>query len=407
MHTTRYSLILILTLLFSPLSAQDNQLPPWEKGDLDIHFISTGRGNSTFVLMPDGTTLLIDAGDLNSESERYTPPVPDRSKTPGQWIADYIQQFHPEKKNGTLDYVLVTHYHDDHIGNFTPQSKTDIKGGYKLSGITEVGSIIPIRKLIDSGSDFRPLGEKGNSYLIGQLEEYRKFIRFQEKTNGMAYEKFRVGSLSQIKPVKDHAAYPDFVVKNLFSNGEIAAVSDSTIAIRKFKEGDLPPENDLSSGIRISYGAFDFYTGGDIPGIGHTGAPDNESMESLAAPVIGNVDVATLNHHGNRNSQNEFYVRTLQPRVWIGQNWTIRHPGEEVLRRIMSPYLYPGERDLFTNALHPVNESYLGDLVKHYKSKKGHIVIRVYPGGDRYDLFILDDSSAERPVVGSYSYKSK
>ena len=31
-------------------------------GTLDIHHISTGRGNATFFVLPDGTTLLVDAG---------------------------------------------------------------------------------------------------------------------------------------------------------------------------------------------------------------------------------------------------------------------------------------------------------------------------------------------------------
>lgn len=398
----------ILYLFLAPLNAQNSYLTPWRKGYLDIHFISTGRGNASFILMPDGTTMLIDAGDLNQDSDRLTPRVPDSSKTPGQWIADYIQQFHPRKKQAGLDYVLITHYHDDHIGTFLPLSETNGGGGYKLSGITEVGSIVPINKLIDSGDDFRPMVEKDDSFFVNQIKEYRNFILIQEKTEGLLYEKFKVGSFSQIRLKNDPEAFPEFVVKNLFSNGVIAAVADSSIAIRKFKAGDRPPENDLSSGIRISYGPFDFYTGGDIPGIGHTGTPDTESLESLAAPVIGNVDVATLNHHGNRNSQNEFYVRTLQPRVWIGQSWSIRHPGEEVLRRIMSHHVYPGERDLFANALHPVNERYLGEhMVNHYKSTNGHIVVRVYPGGKRYDVFILNDLSAERFVKASYSYRSK
>jgi hypothetical protein len=394
--------------ILSSLTAQNNQFPVWKKGYLDIHFISTGKGNSNFIVMPDETSMLVDAGDLNSESERLSPAVPNSSKTPAQWIADYIYQFHPKGKRAELDYVLITHYHSDHIGSFSPLSETHAGGGYKLSGITEVGSIVPVKKLFDSGNDFRRPEQNSETVRLNQMDEYRKFIRYQEKENGLQYEKFRVGTYSQIKMKNSPGEFPDFVVKNLFSNGVIAAVSDSTIAIRKFKEGDFPPENDLSSGFRISYGLFDFYTGGDIPGIGHTGTPDTESMESLAAPVIGNVDVATLNHHGNRNSQNEFYVRTLQPRVWIGQSWTIRHPGEEVLRRIMSPYVYPGERDLFTNFLHPVNESYLGEnMVNHYKSTNGHIVVRVYPGGENYDIFILNDQSEDRFVVARYSYKSK
>lgn len=399
--------ITVFVFIASFLLAQEKKLPVWEDGFLDIHFISTGRGNSTFIVMPDGTSLLVDAGDLNIDSERLAPAVPNQSKTPAQWIADYIYQFHPKGKKAELDYVLITHYHDDHIGYFKPRSEKHTKGNYKLSGITEVGSIIPVKKLIDSGEDFRRPEKNSETDRLNQLEEYRKFISYQEKGKRLQYEKFRVGTYSQIIMKNGPGDFPDFVVKNLFSNGVIAAVADSTIAIRKFNESDFPPENDLSSGIRISYGLFDFYTGGDIPGIGHTGTPDTESMESLAAPVIGNVDVATLNHHGNRNSQNEFYVRTLQPRVWIGQSWTIRHPGEEVLRRIMSPYVYPGERDLFTNFLHPINKAYLGSKADGFKSTAGHIVVRVYPEGKNYDVFVLDDQTNERQVVARYSYESK
>ena len=36
-------------------------LPPWQEGCLDIHLINTGKGESTFYILPDGTTMLIDA----------------------------------------------------------------------------------------------------------------------------------------------------------------------------------------------------------------------------------------------------------------------------------------------------------------------------------------------------------
>ena len=38
-------------------------LPAWVPGTLDIHQIVTGRGNAAFMMFPDGTTLLLDAGD--------------------------------------------------------------------------------------------------------------------------------------------------------------------------------------------------------------------------------------------------------------------------------------------------------------------------------------------------------
>ncbi|MDD2726949.1 MAG: hypothetical protein PHO17_06555, partial [Proteiniphilum sp.] len=62
------SIPVILLLFLSSLNAQNSYLTPWRKGYLDIHFISTGRGNASFILMPDGTTMLIDAGDLNQDS---------------------------------------------------------------------------------------------------------------------------------------------------------------------------------------------------------------------------------------------------------------------------------------------------------------------------------------------------
>lgn len=36
-------------------------LPAWSKGEMDIHFINTTTGECVFVIMPDGTQLLVDA----------------------------------------------------------------------------------------------------------------------------------------------------------------------------------------------------------------------------------------------------------------------------------------------------------------------------------------------------------
>ena len=44
--------------------AEGMTLTPWRRGQLDIHHISTGRGDATLVVAPDGTTILIDAGAI-------------------------------------------------------------------------------------------------------------------------------------------------------------------------------------------------------------------------------------------------------------------------------------------------------------------------------------------------------
>ena len=71
------------------------QLPPWENGMLDIHHINTGRGDATFFIFPDATTLLVDAGDMSEThsrtlSARNAEQKPDNSKTAPEWIVDYI-----------------------------------------------------------------------------------------------------------------------------------------------------------------------------------------------------------------------------------------------------------------------------------------------------------------------------
>jgi beta-lactamase superfamily II metal-dependent hydrolase len=408
-------------ILFLPfmLFAQTNTLPKWEKGFLDIHFISTRRGNAAFYILPDGTTMLIDVGELSPiDSVRHPKAMPNDSKSSAEWVADYIYQFHPEGKNAKLDYALISHFHDDHMGSFLNSKKTHAGGGYKLSGITELGSLIPIKKLIDRGYDWpvnfgdpdfqkKIMTDKMGAMMLDQFNEYWKFIEYQKKTSGTEYEKIRVGSSSQIRLKNSPAEFPDFKIKNLFADGDISAQDDSAIVVRKYTKDEQVSENNLSIGLRINYGKFDFYTGGDIPGIGHTGGIDENSMESSVATLIGPVDVATLNHHGNRDTQNEYFVKTIQPRVWIGQSWTVRHPGEEVLRRITSKYIYPGERDVFTNFLHPANKIYLGSLAESYKSISGHIVVRVYPKGDNYDVFILNDKNEQREVVARYNYQSR
>ncbi len=405
----------LIALLLQTTVMGQTQLPVWQKGFLDIHFISTGRGNAAFYLLPDGTSLLVDMGELPSGKDgRGSPAVPDSSKSAAQWVADYIHHFHPQGNQAVLDYVLITHYHGDHMGSAREAQRTHPEGKYKIFGITELGSIVPMRKLIDRGYD-HPLDlreaaketRSGSMRGVNQFEDYWKFIEYQKKSNGLVYEKFRVGSVTQLH-LTNGQEFPHFTIKNLFANGDVAGIYDTTVAVRKFKKGELVDENNLSCGIKISYGKFDLYTGGDIPGIGHTGATDFFSMESYAAPVIGQVDVATLNHHGNRDSQNEYFVRTLQPRVWIGQSWTVRHPGEEVVRRITSRLVYPGDRDLFTNFLHPANQTFLGSMAEeHYKSTSGHIVLRVQAKGDQYDIFILDDKTTERSVLKQFKYGSR
>src|SRR5580698_6754352 len=93
-------------------------LPAWTPGVLEIHQIATGRGNAALFILPDGTTLLVDAGAAG-DGIPETDPHPDATRTPGAWIARYIERHLPAGV-GDLDYALITHFHPDHMGQLRP-----------------------------------------------------------------------------------------------------------------------------------------------------------------------------------------------------------------------------------------------------------------------------------------------
>ena len=72
----------------------------WSEGELDIHTISTGRGECLFFVMPDGTTMVVDAGEFSRETSEYKNVLqrPNASVRPTKIFADYIYHFMPKGK---------------------------------------------------------------------------------------------------------------------------------------------------------------------------------------------------------------------------------------------------------------------------------------------------------------------
>ncbi|WP_290791550.1 hypothetical protein [Flavihumibacter sp. UBA7668] len=430
---TRFWILCCLLISGGGLLAQIAEpgaaLPGWKEGYLDLHHINTGRGSAAFYIFPDGTSLLVDAGEMDIHDGRtFTPRnsqlVPNDNKKPYEWIAAYIKRFHPAAKP-VLDYALITHFHDDHFGAWYPEMPMTKNGGYGLTGITGVAELIPVRILLDRGypSYSYPVDKKRWLEQVGKndtpyrktMENYFRFVEYGVK-NGMQAATLKAGSSSQIKLQYKAASYPQFSIRNLKSNGLIWTGRDSS-AVDHFPPAnpDLPfswpDENSMSLALLLHYGSFRYYTGGDNPGILFYGNPVWRDVETPMAKVTGRVDVATLDHHGNRDAVNEFQVKTLQPRVWIGQSWSADHPGHEVLVRMVSPYLYPGPRDLFATNMLEANRHVIGPMIdRSYKSQQGHILVRVLPGGNHYYVIILDDQTETtriKTVFGPYESLSK
>ena len=382
-------------------------LPVWSDGMLDIHHINTGKGDSTFFILPDGTTMLVDAGVVNDEPPITAPAWPDASRQPGEWIARYVQRFHPNGKSGVLDYAVLTHFHGDHIGEPNESSKLAGNGHYKLSGITEVAEHVKIRKLIDRGW---PEYDYPSAWIQGSALNYRVFVDWQIKNKDMEIERFIPGRKDQIDLVIKPDNYPQFNLRNIASNGDLwTGSSDETRRIfpdlSTLPRNDWPDENMCSIVFNLSYGDFNYYTGGDLPGVADTGVPQWHDVETPVGKVVGPVDVHVVNHHGYPDVANSSFLESLKPRVNIISAWSPTHPGTRVMYRLLSERLYPGPRDVFITNLLPETKTVLGSWMLKFKSEQGHIVVRVFPGGAKYNVIILEDTSEEgivKSIHGPY-----
>jgi hypothetical protein len=229
----------------------------------------------------------------------------------------------------------------------------------------------------------------------------------------MQVERLKPGRNDQIVLRRDPAKYSNFEVRNIAANGEVwTGVGTNTRAhiprIEDLKREEYPTENMCSLVIRVSYGKFDFYSGGDIPGVHRDGAPLWNDIETPVAEAVGPVEVSVLNHHGNRDSQNGFFIASLRPQVFIIPVWSADHPGHDVLDRMYSERLYPGPRDVFATNMLEANRLVIGPLLDRLKSAQGHIVVRVDPGGDTFRVIILDDSAETYRVKAIHSpYRSR
>ncbi len=400
----RLSAALTLALALSAAQAMAQTvgevLPPWTPGTLDIHQISTGRGNSALFIFPDGTTMLVDAGAQAGTNPRFVAPRPDDSRTPGEWIVRYLLQMLKADPPARLDYVLLTHFHSDHMGQYSETAKLSKSGQYKLTGITEVGESLSIGKLMDRGwPDYQypaPLEDP-------MIKNYREFAKWQTEQNGMRIERFQPGRNDQITLLRNPKTYPNFEVRNIMANGEIWTGVGSTTRrhfpdLKDVPPGDRPTENMCSAGLRLSYGKFDYYTGGDIPGIPFEGFPQWHDIETPVAQAVGPVEAALMNHHGYIDSENAFFIGALRPRVWILNVWESAHPTARVYNRLQSTRIYPGPRDIFATNMHDANRLVVVGLDR-LTSSHGHIVIRVAPGGETFKVIILDDNSESYKVT--------
>ena len=360
-------------------------LPAWSEGHLDIHTISTGRGECLLVILPDGTTIVVDAGEFSRESKNYgnVAQRPNAQTRPTKAFGDYIRHFLP--KSDSVDYFNLSHFHMDHMGNIEPEYTKSAEGDYILSGVMALYHQVPFREVIDRAyGAYDSLAVQAMS--VKSLPEYKKFISHHTAHGTLKATRFELGAVNQFAMRYNAEAYPNLTIENICSNGY---VWDNGKAVDVYENNrENIRENAASCGFVIRYGAFDFFTAGDIG--------DYYDLEYRVALAAGDVDAAKANHHLSPHSNCQKAMEVLKPEVLVATSFYHREIQPDQSK---FGWITDGGCRLYCTS---VSEKLLEAQPEVYSlcsATSGHNVIRVAPNGDSYTVYTLDDSDSEYRVT--------
>ena len=408
-------------------------LPAWKEGQMDIHFINTTTGESAFVIMPDGTQLLIDAASslISTNSNGNTTNTGIRSRWDptltgtrgGEIVCAYLKKCMAWTGNRTLDYVVMTHFHIDHFGDVNSSTPKSANADYRLNGLTEVMDEFKVAKMIDRGYpdydypfDMQSLASKKEA-----IRNYVTALNWHVANSGTKAEIFKAGSNSQIVP---KTSKYDVRVQNIAVNGEIWT-GKGTETKKTFPEkkdivvanpesiaaaDKCPPENICSIVMKISYGSFDYFAGADLQYNGRSNFAWKDA-ELPCAKAAGVVEVMKANHHGSATTNQPEALRALNPQAIVVNSWVDSHPRTAIIAQTQKTL---PEVDLFiTNFWQGERPAGVDDKVTpeeaaSVKGYDGNIVVRVFDGGRKYYIVTTSDSDGMMIVKNvSGPYRSR
>jgi competence protein ComEC len=257
---------------------------------LDIYFVDVEGGQATLIVTPGGKSMLVDTGWRG-----FNGRDADRIVTAAK--AAHIKQ---------IDYVVITHYHGDHVG-----------------GVPQLADRMKIGTFVDHGPN---------------MEDSKV-----TKEDYADYEKRLAQAQHLVVKPGDTIPLPAINIQVLTANGEhIATPLPGAGQPNPYCDAAKPREVDTSENARslgtlLTYGNFHFIDLGDLTW--------NKELE-LVCPknLIGTVDVYLTTHHGMDLSGPPAIVAALHPRVAIMNNGPHKGGSPEAWQAVKDS---PGLEDLW------------------------------------------------------------
>jgi competence protein ComEC len=240
-----------------------------QSGDLKISFIDVEGGQSTLFVTPTGQSLLIDTGWPGHDGRD----------------ADRIVAAAKAAHLSRIDYVLITHFHDDHVG-----------------GVPQLVARFPVGTFLVHG----PNREATDKPTVRDFAAYQAVLA-EGKVKQMVMhpgDKLPITGLDATVISSDgeliSSALPGAGQPNGFCSVSEVRPADTT-------------ENSRSLGVLIHFGKLKILDLGDLTW-------DKEMQLMCPNNKLGHVDIDIVSHHGWYQSSSPALVHTIAPRVAIMDN---------------------------------------------------------------------------------------
>jgi beta-lactamase superfamily II metal-dependent hydrolase len=253
---------------------------------LDIYFIDTEGGQATLFVTPSGESMLVDTG-FSANQGMPDANATNASGAPITRDADRISTVFKQAGVTVLDWMVISHYHGDHVGN-----------------AAELANRIPIRHFVDHGP-------------------FSVELQPNRSAAFLAYMAVRDKGRAIIAKPGDKIPVAGLDVEVVSSAGQLiagpvpgapgAGLPNPLCRDAKLKEQDPTPENFESVGIVVRYGNFRLLDLGDLTW---------NQEHALACPnnLLGTFDVFHTTRHGDPHSGAPQLVHAIRARVAVMNN---------------------------------------------------------------------------------------
>lgn len=270
----------------SPMPRPNPSIPPPSADEglpLRIIAVDVGQGDATLIIAPTGEALLVDAG----------PPGAGRDA-----ILPLLQQAGINE----LTAIVVTHYHEDHFGGVAEV----LAGPDAVRGTAD--DLVPTGGIYDRGEPQGP----------------------PESPRFPLYAASAAGHRRPAHP-GEHLRLGDCDLEVVAAGGMLA---DGTA----IDLGDPPDENAASIALLIEYAGFRMLIAGDVTGGGGDPPYRTPDVETALGPLIGDIDVLRVAHHGSQTSTNDAFLDATLPEtaiISVGDENDHGHPHRAVVERLL------------------------------------------------------------------------